>query len=189
MRDGQGLYRPLPFVSAPAGFGKRSCVWEWLRSDTLTSKWRAKEHGIRARRASRHHTPCDLNSTIAALWISISRVTSSSVCAALARQAGLPVVLKLRSPDIVHKSDIGGLLLNIHNAEEAASGYDTLLRRVHEAEPEAAVTGVLVQEMIAAGQEVIVGVTRDPQFGPVLCLAVAALKWKRSKTSPLPWRQ
>ncbi|MDT8305543.1 MAG: acetate--CoA ligase family protein [Anaerolineae bacterium] len=94
--------------------------------------------------------------------------TSREAAADLARTVGFPVVLKLLSPDIAHKSDIGGVLLNIHNPEEAADGYDTLLQRVRAAEPQATITGVLVQEMIAAGQEVIVGVARDPQFGPVL---------------------
>jgi acetyltransferase len=88
--------------------------------------------------------------------------------AALASQIGFPVALKLLSRDISHKSDVGGVLLQIDSAEAAAAGYDTLLRRVQEAAPEARVEGVLVQEMVAGGQDVIVGAVRDPQFGPLL---------------------
>jgi acetate---CoA ligase (ADP-forming) len=95
-------------------------------------------------------------------------VSSSAEAAALASEIGFPVVLKLVSPDITHKSDVGGVLLNIHNAGEAAAGYDTLLQRARAAAPQATISGVLVQEMITTGQEVIVGFARDPQFGPVI---------------------
>src|SRR5690606_34079093 len=57
---------------------------------------------------------------------------------------------------------------NVHNAEEAAAGYTTLLRRAQETAPQAAIDGVLVQEMVGDGQDVIVGAVRDPQFGPLL---------------------
>lgn len=94
--------------------------------------------------------------------------TNPAGTATLAARIGFPVVLKLLSRDISHKSDVGGVLLNIHNAEEAAAGYTTLLQRAREAAPEAAIDGVLVQEMVGAGQDVIVGAVRDPQFGPLL---------------------
>ncbi len=94
--------------------------------------------------------------------------TSAGEATALAKRIGFPVALKLLSPDIAHKSDVGGVLLNVHNAEEAAAGYTTLLRRAQEVEPQAAIDGVLVQEMVGDGQDVIVGAVRDPQFGPLL---------------------
>ncbi len=94
--------------------------------------------------------------------------TSPDEAATLAARIGFPVALKLLSPDISHKSDVGGVLLNVQNAGEAAAGYTTLLRRAQEATPQAAIAGVLVQEMIGEGQDVIVGVVRDPQFGPLL---------------------
>jgi acetate---CoA ligase (ADP-forming) len=93
---------------------------------------------------------------------------SRDEAAALAGDIGFPVVLKLLSPDIAHKSDIGGVLLQIDSPQKAAAGYDTLLQRAQAGAPEAAVTGVLVQEMIAGGQEVIVGAARDAQFGPLV---------------------
>lgn len=94
--------------------------------------------------------------------------TSAAGAAALATGMGFPVVLKLLSRDISHKSDVGGVLLNVHNAGEAADGYTTLLRRAQEAAPHALIEGVLVQEMVGAGQDVIVGSVRDLQFGPLL---------------------
>jgi len=94
--------------------------------------------------------------------------TSAGEATALAKRIGFPVALKLLSPDIAHKSDVGGVLLNVHNAEEAAAGYTTLLRRAQEAAPQAAIDGVIVQEMVGDGQDVIVGAVRDPQFGPLL---------------------
>jgi acetyltransferase len=94
--------------------------------------------------------------------------TSAADAAALATRLGFPVALKLLSPDIAHKSDVGGVLLDIHNAGEAAAGYRTLLQRARQAAPQAAIDGVLVQEMVGAGQDVIVGAVRDLQFGPLL---------------------
>lgn len=94
--------------------------------------------------------------------------TGPAEASALAAHIGFPVALKLLSPDITHKSDVGGVVLNVRNAEEAAAGYTTLLRRVQEAAPQAAIDGVLVQQMVGDGQDVIVGAIRDPQFGPLL---------------------
>jgi acetate---CoA ligase (ADP-forming) len=93
---------------------------------------------------------------------------SRDEAAGLATSIGFPVVLKLLSPDIAHKSDVGGVLLQINDGEAAAAGYDTLLQRAEERAPGATISGVLVQEMIGEGQEVIVGAVRDPQFGPLV---------------------
>lgn len=94
--------------------------------------------------------------------------TSAEEAVALAGRAGYPVALKIASPDIVHKSEAGGVLLNLRSAEEVAAGYASMLANVVAAAPEAVIEGVLVQRMVTGGQEVIVGALQDPQFGAIV---------------------
>jgi len=81
---------------------------------------------------------------------------------------GLPVVLKVASPDISHKTDVGGVLLNLADEKSVRGGFNAILEQAKNAQPEADITGVYVQEMMPLGQEVIVGAVQDPQFGPVM---------------------
>ena len=85
-----------------------------------------------------------------------------------AAEMGFPVVLKIASPDISHKTDVGGVLLNLADEKSVRGGYQTILDQVKTAQPKAALQGVYVQEMVPLGQEVIVGAVQDPQFGPVM---------------------
>lgn len=96
------------------------------------------------------------------------RLAETAVAAVEAAQGlGYPVALKIASPDIPHKSDSGGVLLNLEDAEAVRQGFERMMQTVAAAHPQAEIQGALVQPMIAAGQEVIVGVAQDPQFGPV----------------------
>jgi len=88
--------------------------------------------------------------------------------AEIAERLGFPVVLKIASPDIPHKSDVGGVLLDIRNADDARIGFRSVTEAAHLTRPEARIEGILVQRMLPAGQEVIIGARRDPQFGPVI---------------------
>ncbi len=88
--------------------------------------------------------------------------------AALAAEIGMPVVLKVASPDISHKTDVEGVLLNLADEKSVRGGYQTITNQAKAALPEAQITGVYVQKMVPMGQEVILGVVRDPQFGPVV---------------------
>ncbi|MGE5378120.1 MAG: acetate--CoA ligase family protein, partial [Bacteroidota bacterium] len=81
---------------------------------------------------------------------------------------GYPVVMKIASPDIFHKSDVGGVILDIQDASSLMSAYTQMMVRVQEAKPEARIEGVHLQRQILPGQEVIVGAVRDPQFGPLV---------------------
>lgn len=92
-----------------------------------------------------------------------------------AEDLGFPVVLKVASPDITHKTDVGGVRLNVQSPEEVRRAFDAILAAVREASPDAAVEGVTVQEMARPGTEVIVGMTRDPQFGPVLMFGLGGI--------------
>jgi acetyl coenzyme A synthetase (ADP forming)-like protein len=85
-----------------------------------------------------------------------------------AADLGYPVVLKIVSPDIIHKSDVGGVKLNLAGAEEVRRAYGEILAAVARVRPGAAIQGMLVQKMMPAGRETILGMSRDPQFGPLL---------------------
>jgi acyl-CoA synthetase (NDP forming) len=101
--------------------------------------------------------------------------TSAQEAATLAQQIGFPVVLKLVSPDILHKTDVGGVILGVDDEAAARSGYETLVARAAASHPGAELRGVLVQKMITAGQEVIVGVKRDPTFGPLVMFGLGGV--------------
>jgi acyl-CoA synthetase (NDP forming) len=91
------------------------------------------------------------------------------------QRMGFPVALKINSPDIVHKSDSGGVKLSLNNAAEVKKAYDEILRKVKKQHPEAAVHGVSVQKMIRPGTEVIIGTSKDPQFGPVIMFGLGGI--------------
>jgi acetyltransferase len=115
--------------------------------------------------------PFDAAAVLAAYGIPVPRAeiaTSPEAAAAVAAQISGPVAMKIVSPDILHKSDVGGVLLGLEEPEAVRQGYQTILDNARSALPEAKIEGVLVQQMIPAGQEVIAGMVRDPQFGPLL---------------------
>ncbi len=93
---------------------------------------------------------------------------SAEEAAACAGRVGYPVALKVVSPDLVHKSDAGGVLLGLGTADAVASGYATLVSTIQAARKHLRIEGVLVQRMAAPGIEVLVGVRHDPTFGPVV---------------------
>lgn len=86
----------------------------------------------------------------------------------LAQSFGFPVTLKVASHDIIHKSDHGGVILDLRNAQAVAEGYTTIARNIQSARPDVKIIGVHVQRMLPKGQEVIVGAIQDPQFGPLV---------------------
>jgi len=85
----------------------------------------------------------------------------------LAEEIGYQVALKLVSSDITHKSDVGGVVLNLADAEAVRAAFEAVITSARAAYPDATIEGVLVQKMVDKGQELIVGVRRDPQFGPL----------------------
>jgi hypothetical protein len=95
---------------------------------------------------------------------------------AAAAALGGPAVLKIASPDIAHKSDIGGVLLNLEGPDAVTAGYDRILASVRAAKPEATVDGVLVGPMRAGGGvELFVGVLRDPLWGPAIAVGLGGI--------------
>jgi acetyltransferase len=93
----------------------------------------------------------------------------------IAQKQGFPVALKVNSPDIVHKSDAGGVQLNLDTPEAVEKAYGELLARVKNSCPQAKIDGVLVNKMAPAGQEVIIGMNRDPQFGPIMLFGLGGV--------------
>ena len=100
---------------------------------------------------------------------------SSAGSARIARKLGFPVALKISSPDILHKSDAGGVHLNLNSAEAVEKAYGELLAAVKKMRPGARVDGVLVSKMALPGLEVIAGMNRDPQFGPVILFGLGGI--------------
>lgn len=101
------------------------------------------------------------------------RVVQTGVEAAKARD--FPVALKICSPDIAHKTDLGGIALNISTAEQARIATDEILARVRKAAPDARIEGVLISPMISGGVETIIGVHDDPSFGPVIMFGLGGI--------------
>jgi acetyltransferase len=95
-------------------------------------------------------------------------VESAEAAVEAAEQLGFPVVLKVDSPDILHKTEAGVVRLNLGDAAQVRAAYAEVLASAKAHAPQAGITGVSVQEMVGDGVEVIIGVSRDPQLGPVL---------------------
>ncbi len=94
---------------------------------------------------------------------------------AISRQLGFPVVLKVASPDIVHKSDAGGVKLGLRTARQVDRAYKDIRQTFNGQYPLAAVSGVSVQKMARPGVEVIIGMTKDAQFGPVIMFGLGGI--------------
>jgi len=92
-----------------------------------------------------------------------------------ADQIGYPIVLKIVSPEILHKWDVGGVILNLKNSAAVKTAYNKILENVKRHKPDAKIVGVLVQEMAPSSTEVIVGSTKDPQFGPALMFGLGGI--------------
>ncbi|MBN2187412.1 MAG: acetate--CoA ligase family protein [Dehalococcoidia bacterium] len=93
----------------------------------------------------------------------------------ISKEIGFPVVLKIISPDVVHKSDSGGVRLGLANATQVSNAYSEIMSSMRQKYPQAAIQGVSVQPLARAGIEVIVGVSQDPQFGPVIMFGLGGV--------------
>lgn len=100
---------------------------------------------------------------------------SQSQAVALSRELGLPVALKIASPDITHKSDAGGVKLGLTSQRQVTQAYRDIIHSTRKGNPQAHIQGVTVQKMAPPGVEVIVGMSTDPQFGPVLMFGLGGV--------------
>lgn len=101
--------------------------------------------------------------------------TSSDKAATLAEEIGYPVVLKVSSKDILHKTEAGGVLVNVTTAADASKGYDTIIKNAQAFKSNAEIAGVQVQQMLPPGQEVIVGAVTDPSFGKLVAFGLGGI--------------
>jgi acyl-CoA synthetase (NDP forming) len=92
-----------------------------------------------------------------------------------AERMGYPVAIKVISEQISHKSDVGGVQLNLRNGPAVEEAFEDMLRRIHSSYPEAKIDGVLVQPMVTGGQELILGGRQDPNFGPVILIGLGGI--------------
>ncbi len=114
---------------------------------------------------------------------------SREQAAEAAGRMGYPVALKVHSADIMHKSDVGGVKLNLRNADEVMEAYTAIMAGCGEKCPDAVIEGVLVSPMLKPGIEVIVGVNNDPQFGPMLMAGLGGVFveiFKDVQLAPVP---
>ena len=101
--------------------------------------------------------------------------TSPEDAAAKAAEIGFPVVMKIASPDITHKTDTGGVRLNIATKQKAASTYKEIIDAAKKAVPKAKITGVLIEEMVSKKYEIIIGSKKDPIFGPIIVFGMGGV--------------
>jgi acetyltransferase len=138
------------------------------RQDVQTEKVRQ----LIAQNATGNHLSAPVISQILELYgVQAAKMTLAKTeddAAALAAEIGMPVVLKVASPDISHKTDVGGVLLNLADEKSVRGGFQTVIDAARSCLPDAIINGVYVQQMVPLGQEVILGAVQDPQFGPVV---------------------
>lgn len=103
------------------------------------------------------------------------RAGSAAAAAAAARRVGYPVALKVDSPDILHKTEAGAVRVGIRTERELRRAYGEVMRNARDYQPDAQIFGALVQEMVPGGVETIVGLSRDPTFGPVLLFGIGGV--------------
>lgn len=121
-------------------------------------------------------------------------VNSLEDCVAAAEEIGYPVVLKVVSEDIIHKTDAGGLALNLENEKEVVDAYQAIYSSCKSKYPNARIRGISVAEMLEGGEETIVGGTTDPSFGPVVMFGlggvyVEILKDVQFRVAPISKRE
>ncbi len=93
----------------------------------------------------------------------------------IAEEIGFPIVVKIVSPDVSHKSDVGGVRVGLQSAAEVETAFREMADTVKQRQPEARIEGVAVQKMARPGIEVIAGMSKDPQFGPVLMFGLGGI--------------
>jgi acetyltransferase len=109
------------------------------------------------------------------------RIPQSQLCAtaeeavAAADEIGYPVVMKIASPDILHKTDVGGVRVGLESPTAVRDAFDLMVYRAQKYQPNAQIWGCLVQEMMRGGKEVITGMNRDPQFGPLVMFGLGGI--------------
>ena len=172
---------PIFYTPAKLAGGLRSLLdWHAWRDERLVNGWAQasapdtrQQQALDSLRALKRPALSESESKqILSAWgIPTTRevlVSSANAAVDAAQSLGYPVVVKVDSPDILHKTEAGVVRLGLRSADEVRSAYQDVMERATRHAPQAKINGVLVQEMVAGGTEVIVGVVYDPQLGPML---------------------
>lgn len=101
--------------------------------------------------------------------------TNLEECIAAGREIGYPVVAKIASPQILHKTDVGGVKVGLQNTDDLITAYEEITANARRLMPEAQIWGLVVQEMLKSSKELIVGMNRDPQFGPLIMVGLGGV--------------
>jgi acetyltransferase len=103
-------------------------------------------------------------------------VTTAEEAGRIGSKLGFPLVLKIVSPDIIHKSDVGGVVLNLKSKKHVIEAFDLMMQNIRKKVPDASITGAYLERMCpAVGREIIIGMTRDPQFGPMIMFGLGGI--------------
>lgn len=101
--------------------------------------------------------------------------SSADEAVEIGHRLGFPLAMKIVSPDVIHKSDLGGVKLDVANGQQVRDSYDLMMLRIAERVPDARIEGIYVEKMLDRGLEVILGMNRDPQFGPMLMFGLGGI--------------
>ncbi len=118
---------------------------------------------------------CEAAQVMEAYGIPVNRIklaSSAEEACDISRKIGYPVALKISSPEIIYKSDVGGIEIGLYNRDEVGQAYRRMMKRVQKRRPEAFIYGIEVQKMAKNGVEVIIGMSRDLQFGPLIAFGL-----------------
>lgn len=170
----------------PSGLWALSALADWVKKAKTAGPFPLYEPGAERRRALeilKSSGDCSLTESrskavLRAYGIPVTGeklVRSAAEAAAAAGEMGYPVVLKIESPDILHKTEAGGVLLNLPDAAAVEEGYERIIKGAQDYNPAARLDGVLVQEMLPAGLEIILGLKKDPIFGPTLLFGLGGI--------------
>ncbi len=175
---------PFP-ERAVYAFGAMEQYRLWLErppqhlAEFSVDKARVREIFAKARHEGRLNLgEVEARAVIEAYGLRVPRATlahSPEEAVRLAGEIGYPVVMKIASPDILHKSDIGAVKVGLGKPADVRDAYDLIEFRARRHNPDADIWGVLVQQMIVGGKEVIIGMSRDPQFGPMLMFGLGGI--------------
>ena len=180
----------IPVIEhVPSGLWALSALADWVKKTENVSPFPEYQPGDERRRAletirlstadgRRSLTESRSKEILQAYGIPVTKeklARSADEAATVAESIGYPVVLKIESPDILHKTEAGGVLLNLNDAATVKEGYELITKRAHSYNPAARLDGVLVQEMLSPGLEVILGVKKDPLFGPTVLFGLGGI--------------
>ncbi|NLA26641.1 MAG: hypothetical protein GX878_04530 [Firmicutes bacterium] len=185
----------------PSGLWAISELAGWAKKAENVASFPVYQPGAEYQRALKtigHSQSCSLTESrskelLKAYGIPITRETlvhSAPEAAAAAQEIGYPVVLKIESPDILHKTEAGGVILDLKDGGSVEEAYTLIMERGRSYNPAARLEGVLVQEMLPPGLEIILGLKKDPIFGPTILFGlggiyVELLKDVALRTAPL----